>query len=700
MPKNIFFPPHIRDFECEKISFKNTQEILPTSFEKYFSVNFPYTIQPNSEFSFTVELNKIPSEILITNAFRFGEDLENNTTFDFYNLKMGKFTISTFQDNCVYFTTDDSKRTKIYYYTPSGESGNYIESVSSGQDILKYVIDSGAGHIFHKDAINKKISLKNYTVEDDILKITFFNEETTPIVLNKFTTLEPKNTVSNNDFNSTDFLKSCLIPIGNKVFITGDSFATKESSSWVFDSVYFITNTSGNTLDPKTIIAKSENIDTASLFGSAQESQPLVNVFTKGVSACLNSSNDGYFVAFMVSHSIDDKMRFILYDSQTDQWTLKNDSSYLNNNTTGIYTSHLSDLDTAYIGRKPMDMVYSPTSGNVHVMATVFSNTYEPNIIYSDTNMETWTTIFDASNLPSPISAIGTEATQIPKLLTSKMINEDEMFSSFCSYTSTPRNQTQFLFHTTDRGQNWTDVHSSNPEYSLSRNVSNFISDDGQRIYSMVYYSGSLYPDGNEFKILFNYSVDGGTTWTYPSGSWKIVTSVNFISSTNADSFIYSFTKGNNIINQRHSNLCGIYHDNTTNEIMVITAEIGLDSQTRFNIFISRDNGITWESQYPGLDNSFTPSTIGNKYNVVPFSTPGFSSNFLPPELVSSNDSFFTLISLDTKLLIEEHKEVSNTHDYVLEYSIGNNARINSSYMYISTINDSANILKIKGFYL
>jgi hypothetical protein len=303
------------------------------------------------------------------------------------------------------------------------------------------------------------------------------------------------------------------------------------------------------------------------------------------------------------------------------------------------------------------------------------------------------------------------------------------MFSQFCSYVTSydfgftsHRTQVQMLIKTTDGGSSWTDVHQSNPEYAQSPSVCNYISDNGQDIYTMIFYGSGpevgghapsqndYYPnDGFIFKILFNYSKDGGTTWAYPSGSWKLIDGTNVENGFVQNTQLSFESSNNNYYEQRRKNYISIYYNKETNEIIV--GYIVLEGQEYVQFKISRDNGNTWENPHsPFIENlESTPYTILGKTsspNIVPF----LGENYSPINFSASNDLFcafyvYNSYSNDDPVATNPF----SVHDYVFEStSYGytgllpdyESTRNNDSSLFITHTNNSAKISKIKGYYV
>ena len=580
-------------------------------------------------------------------------------------------------------------------------------------------------------AFGKKIVLKDYTVEGNTLKVNFFNEESTPVILDKFTTTEPRTTTNKLIFpqnTSNDLLNQGICAFGDKIMIYGDAFIKRNVGNWVTDTLnnsnIYIINSNYNSLENNTgtekIIMSPEHayvtVDQGNMASNItyMVGDESINTsrYNFGAGACVkhNDSNE-YFAAFMVGHQKDSDMRFLLYDSETEQWELKNSTSFTNSNVS-IYTSASDNVFQRHNGKKPMDIKHFASTGNVHAMVSVFTGKYEPKIIYSDSNLETWTTLFSVSdlstanpNITTPtISTVGTEYQLIDKSLVSKIIDENTMFSEFCSYISNPRRQFRVLIKTVDEGATWTDVHQTNPEYTHAQTVTNYISDDGQDIYSMIFYTGVKY--SNKYNILFNYSNDGGTTWAYPSDGWKIIDSINDESSSN-------FTKNNafkfQATVQRFKHQCAIYHNIKTNEIIVVHPGLG-NGNENVEIKISRDNGQTWVNPYsPAIEdfeshpNYAYGATSGGVLSYITNST------LAPPNMFSGNDLFAAFNIYTGGQDISNISSAFSVHDWIFEStSYGytsipieyEDSRKLTSSLVVTHTNESAKITRLKGYYV
>lgn len=745
MPKTLRIPPFVRDFKTFYINKTVPDKLFPIEFSENISVNFPYTIPANSEFSFTYTFPEKPSEVLIRDVYRFGDSSTNSTDYNLRSLKFGRVLVDLLLENQVHLS--DGTQTKLFYWTPDGESDQYADTVDS-ENLLGYSTGSKTGHICHNSAINKNIVLKGYTIEENVLKMTFYNEESTPIVLDDFVTLEPKNTPERDFSSSTTFQENGMCVFGNKILSFGNKFIIRDSGGqWVSDksSNIFVTESKYNsleyTLGSKTTIMSPEHAfvtidqgsmdsNVTSILGTTSNDTDIYNF---GVGACVkDGAADEYFAAFMVGNIENSDMRFLLYDSELGNWDLKNSTSF-DNSQSSIYTAHGSNLYDPQVGKKPMDIKHFSSSGNVHAMVSGYTDVYKPVIIYSNTNMETWTTIFDNSKLTSAVNSNVVNGNQVTnplsaaddinKCLYSKMIDENTMFSSFCTYItlydSGPGGDIsaiQYLLKTDDIGSTWTDVHQSNPEYTLSETVSNYISDDGQRIYSMIFYQGNLYSNGSPYKILFNYSTNGGTTWRYPSRAWKTIKESSDTNSNNiAWKFMWNAFNNTNAsyLNQRRSSLCDIYHNNNTNEIFVVYPVY--DSNTNTNIYellVSRDDGVTWTNTLsPAVENfEKYPSTVfGSLDNNLRHNLTTYQNmSAVPPHICSSND-LFAAFNLYFERDVEVNTVPYTVHDYIFEStSLGYTSlpvttaenKLHNSALFVTHTNKSAKIQKIKGYYI
>lgn len=82
----------------------------------------------------------------------------------------------------------------------------------------------------------------------------------------------------------------------------------------------------------------------------------------------------------------------------------------------------------------------------------------------------------------------------------------------------------QALFHSANKGSTWAEILAASPDWKEASNRFVNVSDDGGTIYIAVIgetgHTTYPYLDG-EFH--FNYSTDGGATWTYTDGSWPLI---------------------------------------------------------------------------------------------------------------------------------------------------------------------------------
>lgn len=730
MPKRTHIPPYIRDFEPERIIELGTKPIFPSTFEEKFSVNLPYTIPARAEFSFSYTFPSRPNEILLTDVHRFGEASTNSTDYDYYQLKFGRVIISILRGSYVYLF--DGTQTKLFWWGTEGELSEGVltqseyASTPSSSTFFGYSPEQNHSHICHLNAFGKNIVLKGYTVEGNTLKVTFFNEETTPVVLDKFTTTEPKNTVDSL-FNH-NFGERGICAIGDKIMSFGDRFITVDGVApqpWLDNrSNVYITNSNYNTLEynlgaSKTIMSPehgfvdvdqgSMDSNIAYLVGSDRGER-----FNLGAAGSVKHNNaDEYFAAFMIGYIANDPIRFVLYDSETEQWQVKNSTTFTNSDS-DIFTSDKTNVYSRQLGKKPMDIKHFASTGNVHALVSCFTGNYEPKIIYSNTNMETWTTLFSVSDISSAnpnittpsISTIGVEYQIIDKSLVSKIIDENTMFSEFCSYISNPRRQFRVLIKTVDEGTTWTDVHQTNPEYTHAQTVANYISDDGQDIYSMILYSGAKYSD--TYNVLFNYSNDGGTTWAYPTDGWKIIDST----SDSIQSFVqvHYFGFVSLASEQRFKHQSAIYHNKETNEILVAYPSFsgGVVGQPRLKLRISRDNGQTWVGPYsPAIEDFETdPDAVFGSTTGGGRITP--SINDVPPNIFTANDLFAAFNFYYDESLENTPNSVS-VHDWIFESTSYGYTSIPSEYedsiipkscLHVTHTNESAKITRLKGYYV
>lgn len=751
MPKTIQVPPYIKDLNCSQIIQDTDEDIIPLEFFKNFSVDLPYTIPTESEFSFTYTFPTAPKEILLENTFRFGDASQSITDYRHFNFIIGRVTINLFLNN--YILLSDGVQHKLFTHDSQDEySNNVILNTIYGETtspLIGYSSTNTISNICHVGAFGKKIVLKGYTVEGNTLKITFFNEETTPIVLDKFTTTEPRTTTNKLIFpaGSNDLLNQGICAFGDKIMIYGDAFIKRNAGSWITDTLnnsnIYIINSNYNSLEHNSgtekIIMSPEHgyvtVDQGSMDSNITymvgEDSIDTSRFNFGAGACVKHSDiNEYFAAFMVGHQDGKAMRFLLYDSETAQWELKNSTSFVNS-TSNIYTSAADNVFQRHNGKKPMDIKHFASTGNVHAMVSVFTGDYEPKIIYSDSNLETWTTLFsvgDLSSVNSNItnsSTVSADASEINRSLFSKIIDENTMFSEFCTYVSSydfgfasHRAQVNVLIRTDDGGSTWTDVMKDHPEYTLSPNLCNYISDNGSNIYTMIFYGAgqhvggyiasgnNIYPNGDKYQILFNYSTNGGTTWAYPSGSWKVIDSIDDDTSPN---FIMDNSFRFQATNQRFKHQCAIYHNMKTNEIIVAHPGLG-NGNENVEVKISRDNGQTWVNPYsPAIEDFETHpnyaygSTSGG---ILPYIA---NATLAPPNMFSGNDLFAAFNIYTAGQDISNISSAFSVHDWIFEStSYGytsilpdyEDSRKFTSSLVVTHTNVSAKITRLKGYYV
>jgi len=760
MPKRIHIPPYIRDFEVERITEAQEKPILPLTFEENFSVNLPYTIPARSRFSFSYTFPSKPSEILLTDVHRFGEASTNEPDYDYSQLKFGKVTISIVRGSHVYLF--DGTHTKLFWWGTEGELSEGVltqseyASTPSSSTFFGHSPEQNHSHICHVGAFGKKIVLKGYTVEGNTLKVNFFNEESTPVILDKFTTTEPRTTTNKLIFpaDSNDLLNQGICAFGDKIMIYGDAFIRRFDGNWITDTTnnsnIYIINSNYNSLDNDTgtekIIMSPEHayvtVDQGNMASNITYmvgyeepppgQQPETSTrYNFGAGACVkhNDANE-YFAAFMVGYLRDSEMRFLLYDSETERWELKNSDSF-QNKSSSIYTAPEDKINSRHIGKKPMDIKHFASTGNVHAMVSGFTGNYEPKIIYSNTSMETWTTLFTVGDLStvnsniidSSVSTIDDEASEINRSLFSKIIDEKTMLSEFCTYVNSydfgfdsNRAQVNVLIRTDDGGSTWTDVMQDHPEYTLSPNLCNYISDNGSNIYTMIFYGAgqdveghddsrnNIYPDGDKYQILFNYSTNGGTTWAYPSGSWKVIDSIDDDTSQNfTEDNSFRFKAGT----QRFKHQCAIYHNIKTNEIIVVHPGLGSENEN-LEVKISRDNGQTWVNPYsPAIEDfeSHPNYTYGSTSGgIVPYIA---EQTITPPNIFSGNDLFAAFNIYTGGQDISNISSAFSVHDWIFEStSYGytsilpeyEDSRKFTSSLLVTHTNESAKITRLKGY--
>lgn len=684
------------------------------------NLTYPYIWNPGETLTFTYTLPETTEEVIIDEIYRYGDNTDPGDP-PFSKLIVGSGTVDLTLSNYIILKTN-GKQYRLFNEDPADELSNgisisrfYGEMVDS-DEVLYGHSNTVTSHILHNDAVGKKIVLSGYNLIGKTVTVTYKSEESTPFTLNQFVTMEPylaRYTVSQR------FAHLSIEVANDKIFMCGDIFT-------------YFANVSGaiQVYDKSTSNATPINVQGSQInpiLTTTVESENVVHGFSV-TSNVLNS--DEYLLAIICGTNNHD---MLLYDSSINTWTNRN-SSFSNNNTPGgIYMSENSG--SPMWGKKPLDIKHLSSTGNVHALLTCFEDTtYKPKVLYSDSNMENWTTIFDESKLTSavnsniygPITIQASDSNCISLSTFSKIIDENTMFAEFCSYTtnnkyinSNPINgyNAQFLLKTEDGGSTWIDVMKDHPEYAFSGTVRNYISDDGQKIYSMIFYkqkSGTTtytflnFPIStyNDNIVLFNYSEDGGSNWKYSSGNWSIISSSAF-------SQYFQITSGfkisRTVNQQQQTHQTMIYPYISTGEIIAVL----LNSSSELVHYISRDGGDTWITGYGeiyGNINDESPLQRELTSNSDGLQLPDSGAHFTA-EPFDSNDSFAAYVGYvgaEDGNQINLNPDTFSVSDYLF-YSLGggyggysslyDEDNIKKAHIYIPTNNTTSKISKLKGYY-
>jgi len=715
MPKKIHIPSSIKELNTTHINpevYLSKLPANPIEFRYVHKITYPYTWLPGEELSFEYTLNNVPNELLIQEVHRYGDNTDPGT-YPFSKISMlnGDVDISVnsiFKIGDTYYRlfSEDPEDEIINNETTSRDYGHILKT---GEAFYGHS-NTATSHIMHRDTSDKRIILKDFTLTDNVLKVTYLNEESTSIVLDNFLTMEPVSINYPGGLNRFEHLSISVTE--DRLFMFGQRIGKSNPGSTVInnlDSEYaiFMYNKEQNATERIEL-----PVDTI-----ITNPQPGESYYINGCDATTNVFNsDHYFVNIICGEQ---DYRMLMYDSSSDTWTNKN-SSFTSSD---FYTRYSPSVGGPTSGR-PLDTKHIASTGNVHALITCFEDTFKPAMYYSDSNMENWTKIFDEASLTSSVNSnaygplhIATNARSvISNYVRSKIIDENTMFSEFCSYvqnnnyfTSPAQYISNFLLKTSDTGVNWTDVMSSHPEYTFAGTTRNYISDDGNRIYSMIFYKKVPVPSGipvgnfptiydEDGIVLFNYSSDGGTTWKFPSGSWSnINTTENISLFTDISIAINEMpTVGLQLAKRR----CAIYAHSETNEIIAVIGNA---------CYVSRDIGDTWENGYGAIyEHKYGEAKL--QRSLLNFSMNNIDPTYLVGDGFDANDMFAaysTYYGAETDITTPEG--VYSVSDYIFE-SLGggyggyssdyDESKINISPIFIASVNGESSIAKIKGYYI
>lgn len=726
MPKLHYLPGTIKTLSATHIEpYLKSQ--VPVAFDSTHTISYPYTWQPNKELSFQYTSNISIAEILLDEIYRYG-DSTNPGDYPYSSFILGSEFIDI-SDNKVFLSYEKQYRLFLEDSLDEfigGETVNrtYSYMLGSGESLYGHS-NTVTSHILHPDAAGKKIILKGYTINDKTITVTYKSEETTPFTLNKYVAMEPEKF----EYSLSARLDNLAVSVaGNKIFICGESLFNINSSGDAIDSLNFV-HLYDRDVDSNTVVLNNNestfnNIINFGLGTGIGTGLGPVNStqYISGFSATSNvyDANE-YFLSIMCGYHT--HMMF-MYDSSTDTWSNKDDT-YTNSDFFTNYSATAGHM----VGKKPLDTKHFSSTGNVHALITCSEGDYyAPVVYYSDSNMETWTKVFDETNLTTSLNLNVYGQTNLVnvdarKCITmskwSKIIDEDTFFSEFCTYVSTNEHLTtsspytaNFLIKTVDGGSTWTDVMKDHPEYAFAGSVRNHISDDGSKIYSMIFYkliptttaiSSSAFPiiyDADTMDVLFNYSSDGGSTWKYPSGSWSKITGANILYTNISQGVNTPLT----VDEQTEKNKTMIYPHNETGEIIALFK----NSDNRMAYFVSKDGGDTWDSGYGKIYNHRYGDSLLQR-DIVEEKSLGDVSALPSAEQFDANDSFAAYVGYYGNISQYYQEDYYSVSDYMFE-SLGGGyggysgnylpSSISRSSMYIPTTVSKSKVAKIKGYYI
>ena len=288
--------------------------------------------------------------------------------------------------------------------------------------------------------------------------------------------------------------------------------------------------------------------------------------------ASYGSSADNFFIGFA-----DYSWSFFTYDYPADAFTQQATSVWTYG--TGTGQRHCERYGGIYSGTegggRPMDVTPAPGPSLM-----INFEEFKARVELSEDKLQTFDTILSLEDLVADISPsdriLGT-----PLSSYAKVVDADTFVAAFSYYSfdgvSTYATK-QILAKTIDGGTTWTQPLSGHPELVLAQQKRVWVSDDGTHIL-VVAFSGT--PSGN---CWFNMSTDGGATWLYATGSWKLLASGGSVHS---------------------SYMVSPSGESPTQDMLVALSTLGDIIVTLRNgtgamcITRSNDNGATWSTMVP-----------------------------------------------------------------------------------------------------
>jgi hypothetical protein len=251
------------------------------------------------------------------------------------------------------------------------------------------------------------------------------------------------------------------------------------------------------------------------------------------------------------------------------------------------------------------------------------------------------------------------------------------------------------------------------PEYSFSGTVRNHISDDGQKIYSMIFFKEQAgytalsnlqidfsYADNT---VLFNYSSDGGNTWTYPAGGWSQIASPG-----EAASDYFTINKGAKqprTLEEQHLTHKTMLYPHTNDEIVAVFR----NTDGVMVHYISRNGGATWVTGYGEIYGNKTSASVlqGDLGGGALAQYEGSGAISIEP--FDANDTFGAYVGYHGAVYEVDNTDKYSVSDFLFaslgggyggyggEYSEDN---IMESYIHIPITNTTSKISKLKGYYI
>lgn len=668
MPKDIFFNTAA---EVTVENLKKTEVLkFPKRFNYDIALDLPVTVRPGGEITLSgPTFSREPYDIMLEYEY-FNDSSSTPEDNVKYEKIGGVYTLpSTTKKTFLKDNINDTTKVlfDVIFEEKYGSQSTYGAILKKGETFMgKDANSANNTHLYHVKAINSELVFQNFYVDEfNTLKLTYKNKGPTNIVLNKPITMEAIVPHDHSRFKYNQLLKV----FGNKFLVCSSMFCrnTSPNSPTIDINNEIVVHTLDND-----VITSSESISNVNTFkcitnnsvGSSGLSsvitwtQPTAQSYMNygSMGACVNSSDtDEYFIAFMTYNN-----KVIMYDSSQGGWENKTGGA-ITTQPTGLSSAdctftfpHTVNIQEGAGNisrlRNPMAIKHFSSTGKVHGLVAGFKkNDYLPRIFLSTDNLETFTTIFDNTSLSqlniTPNSLIS-EAVN-PEVNT-KIIDENTFYvqtSVFGDYNSEYIFTLNMFLKTTDQGTTWTDIMESHPEYRTAASHTSYISEDGNDIYVVAFYTdpedfqydnttyltqqqtGTIYTGGNtggstnvppyiypkddniDKYILFNYSNDGGSTWKYSSGNWRNI----LISGTPMFSlFVTGYQANHN--GTLGDNTSFIFHDKKTNNIIVGIP--GANTNFGFIYTSSSDNGLTWDKYVPGGSIDVTYDIEDNDYNI------------------------------------------------------------------------------------